>query len=108
MNVSLGNRRTLELLKDLRRRITREHTHGRFVGGMCHYLGDVTKNNKERNLLLTYLNHIRPLPLWYNRVRSGYKSAYWWKPDEYKPRKKWLDKKIKRLERLIELTTDGI
>ena len=56
--------------------------------GLLHRLGKITST--EYKILDTYITKNRPL-----RVRLGMSySGHWWKPKEFPPRIKWINKRL--------------
>lgn len=65
-------------------------------GGLCrlkYYIFGV--NTKKEEIVHNYLESNIPFT-WYSLFQM---SPYWWKPGLIKPRKKWLEKHIKKLQK---------
>lgn len=63
--------------------------------GLCALAHRLWVYNIDYVEVITYINDNLPVNrIWYNLWNGG----YWWKPGEIEPRKKWLEKHIKKLK----------
>jgi len=75
----------------------RENANHYIFSGLCS-LNMSFFDREEYDVMKKYIKRNRPLT-WYTIFSLGL-NVYWWKPGNKKPRIKWLDKQIKKQEKL--------